>query len=351
MIFLANATEVCRSSFGFGPAGYTDFADGAITKGVNAAIGLYLELLPCFTTALVLRRQEPFSYQVNMRKPHRLFFAAILIFGFGKTSAEEIRVLYTEGYDSVGGYCMGMLKLALKHIDHPYEITAVQGTQTDAREVEEVRSGNLDLMWTGSSVAMEEAVLPVRIPLYKGLFGYRIFLIRKGDQPRFNGIRTIDDLKQITMAQGASWADAEVLKQSGFKVEKIAKYSSLFHMLDGGRYDAFPRGLQEPWSEITSFPELRLAVEQNLMLVYRMPFYFFVNRDNPALAANLELGLNRAIANGSFDAYFFNDPIIKEALARANIENRIVIELDNSTLPAQTPLGRPELWLDPRKSK
>ena len=122
-------------------------------------------------------------------------------------------------------------------------------------------------------------------------------------------------------------------------------------MLDGGRYDALPRGLQEPWRELESFSELRLAVEQNLMLVYRMPFYFFVSRDKPALAANLELGFNRAIADGSFDAYFFNDPIVKDALARANIKNRIVMELDNPTLPVQTPLDRPELWLDPRKLK
>lgn len=286
-----------------------------------------------------------------MRKPYRLFLAVVLIFSFGKASAEEVRVLYTEGYDSVGEYCMGMLKLALKHVDHPYEITVDPGRRTDARAVEEVRSGHLDLIWGGSSVATEEMLLPVRIPLYKGLFGYRILLIRKGDQPKFDNIRNLADLKKITMAQGASWPDAEILERNGFQVEKILKYSSLFHMLDGGRYDALPRGLQEPWREIESFPELRLAVEKNLMLVYRMPFYFFVSRDKPALAANLELGLNRAIANGSFDAYFFNDPIVKDALARAYTENRIVFELTNPTLPAQTPLDRPELWLNPLQRK
>lgn len=286
-----------------------------------------------------------------MRKPHRLFLAAILIFSFGKVSAEEVRVLYTEGFDSVGGYCMGMLKLALEHVDHPYEITVDPGRRTDARAVEEVRSGHLDLIWAGSSTATEKLLLPVRIPLYKGLFGYRIFLIRKGDQPKFDKIRNLEDLKQITMAQGASWPDADILERNGLQVEKILKYSSLFHMLDGGRYDALPRGLQEPFREIQSFPELRLTVEKNLMLVYRMPFYLFVSRDKPELAANLELGLNRAIADGSFDAYFFNDPTIKDALARVNIKDRIVLELDNPTLPARTPLDRPELWLDPRKLK
>lgn len=284
-----------------------------------------------------------------MRKPYRLFLAAILIFSFGKVSAEEVRVLYTEGFDSVGEYCMGMLKLALEHVDHPYEITVDPGRRTDARAVEEVRSGHLDLIWAGSSIATEEMLLPVRIPLYKGLFGYRILLIRKGEQSKFDNIRNLTGLQKITMAQGTNWPDAEILEQNGFQVERILKYSSLFHMLEGGRYDALPRGMQEPWREIESFPELRLEVEKNLMLVYRMPFYFFVSSDKPELAANLELGLNRAIADGSFDAYFFNDPIVKDALARANIKNRIVLELDNPTLPAKTPLNRPELWLDPRK--
>lgn len=284
-----------------------------------------------------------------MRKPYRLFLAAILIFSFGKVSAEEVRVLYTEGFDSVGEYCMGMLKLALEHVDHPYEITVDPGRRTDARAVEEVRSGHLDLIWAGSSIATEEMLLPVRIPLYKGLFGYRILLIRKGEQSKFDNIRNLTGLQKITMAQGTNWPDAEILEQNGFQVERILKYSSLFHMLEGGRYDALPRGMQEPWREIESFPELRLEVEKNLMLVYRMPFYFFVSNDKPELAANLELGLNRAIADGSFDAYFFNDPIVKDALARANIKNRIVLELDNPTLPAKTPLKRPELWLDPRK--
>lgn len=258
-------------------------------------------------------------------------------------------MLYKDGFDSVGAYCMGLLKLALKHIDHPYEIVEIPDIRTGARAIEDVRSGELDMIWGGATKELEEALLPVRIPLYKGLFGYRIFIIRKGDQGKFNAINDLEGLRRLTLAQGFTWADAQILEQNGLNVLKIHKYPSLFYMLEGGRYDAFPRGLQEPWSELNSFPALELVVEKNLMLVYRMPFYMFVSHDKPALAANLELGFNRAIADGSFDEYFFNDPTVKEALARANIGSRIVIELDNPSLPAKTPVDRQELWLDPRK--
>jgi hypothetical protein len=82
------------------------------------------------------------------------------------------------------------------------------------------------------------------------------------------------------------------------------------------------------------------------MLVYRMPFYLFTGKQNKKLAADLELGLNRAIADGSFDKIFYSDPMVKAVLEKANLEERLVFNLDNPTLPKETPLDRPELWLD-----
>ncbi len=260
-------------------------------------------------------------------------------------AAEPIRVLFEEGADAIGSYCMGLLTLALSKIDHPYTIEHAKGLRTSARSIENVASGELSLVWGSADEQVEKTLLPVRIPLYKGLLGHRIFIIRKGDQHRFNGVRTLNDLKQFAFAQGATWADAHVLEQNGLKVLNVHKYHSLFHMLDGGRYDAFPRGLQEPWQELTAWPELDLTVESRVMLVYRMPFYFFVGRHNPTLAADIERGLNLAIADGSFDEYFFKDPTVRDALKKSDMANRVVIELNNPSLPAQTPVDRKELWL------
>ncbi len=261
-------------------------------------------------------------------------------------AAEPIRVLFEEGADAIGSYCMGLLILALSKIDHQYTIEHATGLRTSARSIENVESGELSLVWGSADAQLEQTLLPVRIPLYKGLLGHRIFIIHKDAQHRFNSVRTLDDLKQFTFAQGATWADAQVLEQNGLRVLKVHKYHSLFHMLDGGRYDAFPRGLQEPWQELTAWRELDLTVESRVMLVYRMPFYFFVGRHNPQLAADIERGLNLAIADGSFDEYFFKDPTVRDALQRSDIQNRVVIELKNPSLPSQTPVDRKELWLN-----
>jgi len=303
---------------------------------------------------LFYRRQTYTTMKLIKMRASALSSLIALIFAslcFMPAQAQSIRILYEDGADSIGTYCMGAIQLALEHIDHNYTIEPVTGDRSPARVIEDVRSGDLDLLWGSADRQIESTLLPVRIPLYKGLLGHRIFLIHEDNQAKFNNIRTLADIKRagISFGQGATWADTLVLEHNGLDVVRVNKYPSLFYMVDGGRYDAFPRGLQEPWGEVESWSELDLAVEQQLMLVYRMPFYLFVSPENPQLAADLEEGFNRAIANGSFDEYFLNDPTVQDAIGKANIQNRIAIELDNPTLPPLTPVDRPELWLDPKQ--
>lgn len=244
-------------------------------------------------------------------------------------------------------YTLKMLELALSHIDTPYKVQPDTGEQrTQGRYVDDVISGKVDIMWAATDQEIENKLQPVRIPLLKGLLGHRIFLIHKGDQAKFDQIKTFADLQRLKLGQGTTWADTKILEANKLTVVKTNKYHSLLHMLDGERFDAFPRGVQEPWSEVNSVPGLELEVEKKIMLVYKMPFYLFVNKNNQKLAKDLELGLNRALADGSFDAAFFSDPAIRSAVEKADLKNRLVFQLDNPQLPKETPVDRPELWLD-----
>ncbi len=217
---------------------------------------------------------------------------------------------------------------------------------TQGRYIEDLRAGRIDVMWAASDASIEAQVPPVRIPLLKGLLGHRIFLIHKNSQHKFDAINTLEDLKKIKFGQGATWADTNILESNGLTVVKTQKYENLFHMLDGGRFDAFPRGVQEPWGEVNKIPGLELAIEKRLMLVYKMPFYIFVAPDNPSLARDIESGFNSMIADGTFDHEFLNDPSIKKVIELADLKNRKVFYLDNPALPKETPVNRPELWLD-----
>lgn len=81
-----------------------------------------------------------------------------------------------------------------------------------------VHQGSLSVFWTSTSKGLETEYQPIRIPIYKGLLGYRIFLIRKEDQPKCSKVRTLADLKGLVAGQGQYWSDTEILRKAGLTV-------------------------------------------------------------------------------------------------------------------------------------
>lgn len=249
--------------------------------------------------------------------------------------------------EGINVYAKGLLKLALSKVPTQYEWDESIPNTTETRIVQMLEDGQMDIVWYATTEELERRLQPIRIPMYRGLLGYRVLMIKRGTQHEFNHIKTLEDLQEITLGQGRFWADTEVLTSNGLNVVKVLKYEGLFFMLDGDRFDAFPRGVHEPWSEIASRPELALEVEKNLLIAYTNPFYFFVSRSNPQLAQDLEEGLRIAIEDGSFNEYFFNDPTVQDVVNKANLESRTIIRLDNPALPKATPLDETHLWFDP----
>lgn len=260
-------------------------------------------------------------------------------------SAKPLRMI--DSSDGIPQYAKGLLRLALSKIPEKYEWDESIVNNTENRNIQMLQDGQLDIVWYATTNDFEERMLPIRICIFKGLLGYRVLMIKKGTQHKFNGIKTIEDLQRISVGQGRMWADTDVLVANQLNVVKVMKYDGLFFMLDGDRFDAFPRGVHEPWNEIANRPTLQLDVEENLILAYTNPFYFFVNKNNTELARNIEKGLRIALEDGSFDEYLRNDPGIGAALAKANLKNRTIIPLKNPSLPPKTPVDDKSLWFDP----
>jgi hypothetical protein len=250
-------------------------------------------------------------------------------------------------------YVRDLLQLVLEHSAAPGETVtlvrnAVQYSQN--RNISELRQGrSLDVMWTMTTRDRESHLLPVRLPIFKGLLGYRAFLIRADDQPRFDRVQQLDQLAQMAAGQGGQWPDTAILRHAGLPVVTSTNYELLFPMLMAGRFDYFPRGLNEIWSEYDLHANDAMRVEPRILLAYPAPMYFFVARENRALAQRIEVGFRGMLADGSFERYFLNHPLITAVLARSKISERRIFYLDNPSLPTQTPLDDSRLWLLPPK--
>lgn len=251
-------------------------------------------------------------------------------------------------WDQRNNYFIAALRLALDKTRDQYgDYLLEESTHplTQSRAIAMLSADEeVDVLWSMTSRLRETQLLPVRIPLLKGLMGYRLFIIRAEDELWFKDITTLDQLRELRAGQGHDWPDAEILRSNGFRVETSVDYENLFRMLHAGRFDFLPRAINEPWEEVKARTDLDLAIEKNLLLYYPTASYFFVSKNNPALAERLRLGLEKSIADGSFETLLLNHPINAFALKNARMNQRRMLKLMNPLLPAETPLERKELW-------
>lgn len=272
----------------------------------------------------------------------------VLLPGTGAMAAPAV-VVYprqentlTANYRPLDQYPVRLLEMALARADGSYAVRPAAFMMSQGRSLLELRQNqHIDVMWTMTSTRREAELLPVRIPIYKGLIGWRLLLIHRKDAARFNAVTDVGQLKQLLALQGHDWPDREIMEANGFRVHGSSDYAGMFKMLESGRVDYFPRSLVEIWNEADAVADKGLVVDAGIALRYRSASYFFVNKQNVRLAADIRSGLEKMIADGSFDRLFmqYHGPLIR----RANLGARRIFDLDNPLLPAETP-ERKSLW-------
>lgn len=240
-------------------------------------------------------------------------------------------------------YPAELLDLVLKQSGKDYRLQPSDHSDPQLRALKHVQSGiELDVTWSATSIEREKHLRVIRIPIDKGLLGWRIPLIRQSDLARFNAISTRQELQAMTAGQGHDWPDVSIMRHNDFSVMAASSYSGLFKMLAMGRIDYFPRAINEVWLESERHPDKALMVDPNLLLVYHEPLYFFVNAEADELAKDIEQGLEKLIASGEFEVLFNHH--YGDYLKRSNLAGRKVFLLENPFLPEATPLHRQELW-------
>ncbi len=261
---------------------------------------------------------------------------ALLLAAAGARGAEAtpLRIVLPPLHTSArehAAYFPQLLALALEKTrgrDGPFEISYYDQELTSPRQSTELKNkGVINLMWDGSNAQREAELLPVRISLLRELNDYRIFLIRREDRDKFRAIESLDALRHLRAGAGVNWPSTAILRANGLPVETSIAYEYLFPMLRVKRFDYMPRGIYEAWYEQQVHAADGIEVETTIFLHYPVPFYFFVNRDNVALAARIERGLRMAQSDGSFDRLFNSIPAFRRSMDEIRAGRRRVFEL------------------------
>ncbi len=279
-------------------------------------------------------------------------FALITCFCSLGLSSEPISVLYPKpsGDDDVReAYFFELLELALSKSKQKYGDYSLDYSDVaipDRRIPNEVRRGALVSIFTSpASTQLESSFLAIKMPLVKGIQGLRVLLIHEASEEKFQSISNFEQLSQVEFGMGAGWLDAMIFNDTKLKVTEAPDYSGLFKMLSLGRFEAFPRGINEADRELSQlnndFPEL--MIEPSLLIYYDLPVYFFVNKDNLSLHDRVREGLLLAKQDGSFDKLF--DRYYAAIVNNANLEERRIFRLVNKYTPNIDKAELESYWL------
>ena len=231
-----------------------------------------------------------------------------------------------------------LLALCLERSGDAYRLEVIQGmNQPRAREA--ARQGAIDVVMLPNTATDTAPLLPVKLPLRRGLLGVRLLLARPERAERIMLVENTEQLKrEFVLGYGRSWLDAEAMQAIGFRVEYGTTYRGLFDMLRAGRFDLLSRGVNELPAELAD-PALAgsgLVVVPGIALYYPIDDYFWVRPDRPELHAAIERGFRRALADGSYAALFNRH--YAAAMAEARIDERSVLHVLGYPVPAGTPL-------------
>lgn len=283
-----------------------------------------------------------------------LFLLLLLYVQIGVVVAEVPIIFSLNGKDfERDKYKTDLIKMILDNSGIDYRLYYYQVPGDHALQVSRVKKGIVTIESFGASEELEKELIPIRIPIFKGLIGYRIFLINKHDQYKFDDVKQLKDLRRLIGIQGKGWTDVKILEDAGLH-QVVVMGSLIYKMLNrGGRADYFSRAVYEAPGEIQTLKTLypNITIEKRILITYPFAMYFYVSPKYPKLAKKVERGFRKIFDSGKFDKFFYEHPYIRNALRVANLENRIRFEIPNRYLSRETRTLPKKYWFDMNKFK
>ncbi len=171
-------------------------------------------------------------------------------------------------------------------------------------------------------------VIKVSVPLLRGFMGYRIPLIRRSDQARFDAVTSVADLRKLALGLCIGW-EGDIYQKDNFFVTETSNMMMLLEMLVARHIDFVPLGATEieNFYQVDNQPVNSLGPENRLLIYLPLPNYFYISPRYPELAKRLSAGLKQMEADGRLETIF--DKYYAERLRNLHLSQRTIIEVPN----------------------
>jgi hypothetical protein len=236
------------------------------------------------------------------------------------------------GRDTIYAHAKQLLTEALLITQADYgtfEFVISSQESPQRRQLKSLEHDLLDVTWSVTSLDREAHFHPIRIPIMAGLFGKRVLLIDAEDT-RFSHDMNLSDLQELRAVLGYDWPDTAIFRHAGIPVIETT-YRASFKMVSEGFADMFPRSVMEVLEEMDNKDFSKgLVVDNNIVISYPSPVFFFVGSNNQRLATRINDGLLKLLKNHRFQQLLSEHEGYQKGLEL--IKGRTVINIDNPFL-------------------
>ncbi len=185
----------------------------------------------------------------------------------------------------------------------------------------------ITLAWLSLPHEHTDSLVKTTIPLYKGLHGKRLLIIRHEDQEKFSGIKTLADLTPLVGLQQQSWSDYTVLKNNGLTVNGELDYPGMIKALETGLGDYFPRSVLAMGTELNRLKQFNFVIAPNIMLQYPSDYYFYLSKENQHIRDMLEQGMQKLQQSGELEQLYLQ--YFGDVEKQFSLKQRHIITLKN----------------------
>lgn len=212
----------------------------------------------------------------------------------------------------------------------PFTFETIDVDMTPGRAFASMKTGELINTYVAPGNQLwDQSTIPIKIPIRKGLLSYRLLLINKADLSKFENVKTLDDLNNLTAGLQTNWATTKVFNEANINMTVSHTFEGLFLMLEKQRFNYIPRAIYEVFDELDNRKSQlkNIIVEPNLALHIPMTTFVYVSKSFPEIAKRIETGLQKMVSNGELHAIL--NKYYAEDIKRANLGSRRIIEIEN----------------------